>query len=126
MCLFCFRLPRCLFRLDLFTRISLHHRLIIHPITFILDFYAGDHPLTLCTKVASFLLPDSRRDWGERKMCNWLTYMQEDCGKVLDNQCYNEKEIIMWNDLAMEVNIDLIESLFGKWDSAKMSNSQVS
>ena len=63
--------------------------------------------------------PDWRKDWGERKMCNLLTYMQEDCGKVLDNQCYNEKEIMMWNDMTIEVLIGYIESFFGKWDSAK-------
>ena len=62
---------------------------------------------------------DGRRDWIERKMCNLLTDMDEGCGKVLDNQCYKENEIIMWNDLAMEVNIELFESSLGKWDSAK-------
>ena len=62
---------------------------------------------------------DGRRDWAERKMCNYLTVMDEGCGKVLDNQCYKENEIIMWNDLAMEVNIELFESSLGKWDSAK-------
>jgi hypothetical protein len=62
---------------------------------------------------------DGRRDWIERKMCNLLTDMDEGCGKVLDNQCYKEKEISMWKDLSMEVFTENLEQYVDNWDSEK-------
>merc|ERR1719318_927401 len=62
---------------------------------------------------------DGRRDWGERKMCNNLNDSEEKCGKILDNQCYNKRQITMWSDLSLEVELDMIKSHFGNWDSEK-------
>merc|ERR1719481_1055122 len=61
---------------------------------------------------------DGRGDWLEPKFCNFLTGVEQNCGKMLD-PCYDEKESQIWHDLNMEVILDQAMSLFIGWDSLK-------
>jgi len=62
---------------------------------------------------------DGRKDWLERKFCNFLTGVDENCGEDMVGQCYDEKHVQVWEDMNLEVILDQAESLFTGWDSMK-------
>jgi len=62
---------------------------------------------------------DGRRDILERKFCNLITSVEEDCDSTLKGHCYNEKESNMWMDMNLEVILDTAKSMLRGWDSEK-------
>ena len=55
---------------------------------------------------------DGRRDLLERKFCNFITGVDQNCGEDLVGQCYDEKQVQVWADMNLEVILDQAESLF--------------
>ena len=62
---------------------------------------------------------DGRKDLLERKFCNFITGVEQNCGEDLVGQCYDEKQVKVWTDMNLEVILDQAESLFTGWDSMK-------
>jgi len=62
--------------------------------------------------------PDGRRNWLERKFCNFLIGVSDNCDIKL-GQCYSKKESQDWEDMNLEVILDQAESLFIGWDSKR-------
>jgi len=65
-----------------------------------------------------FVADDGRPDLVERKTCNLITSLVQECGKYLVH-CYTEESVEAHLDTAIEAYVDLLEKDFDAWDSQK-------
>ena len=61
---------------------------------------------------------DGRKDFEERKYCNYMTTSYENCTDVL-RDCFPQEEINFWIDNDLSNYMDGIEEFYGNWDSQK-------
>merc|ERR1719481_392089 len=70
------------------------------------------------TYTTAFTQNDGRPQFYERKSCNYLTEVIEECPEIFAD-CYDEEQLNELKDKQVESTLEKIEAAFEDWDSQK-------